>query len=198
MAAGCSSGEKAEGATASAEQWFELCTQCHGADGLGRREFQAPAIAGLPDWYVEGQLTKFKSGARGTHPDDVSGMRMRPMAIEIDTEADIKAIAALVAKMPAAKPAPLLTGGDKQAGQALYTPCTACHGPKGAGNPLLKSPPINRASDWYLLAQLKKFKEGVRGSDPRDITGAQMAPMAKVLADEQAMRNVVAYVMSLQ
>ena len=51
--------------------------------------------------------------------------------------------------------------------------------------------------DWYHLAQLKKFKSGVRGSNPQDITGAQMRPMSMLLADEQMMKDVVAYIKTL-
>ena len=34
----------------------------------------APAIAGLDQWYIEMQLGKFRSGLRGRHFDDISGM----------------------------------------------------------------------------------------------------------------------------
>ena len=38
------------------EQLFALCTQCHATDGGGNSEALAPAIAGLPVWYVQKQL----------------------------------------------------------------------------------------------------------------------------------------------
>jgi cytochrome c oxidase subunit 2 len=79
----------------------------------------------------------------------------------------------------------------------LYTPCTACHGADAAGNEQLKAPPLRGASDWYLLAQLKKFKEGHRGANPSDLEGAQMRPMAQTLPDEQAMKDVVAHIGTL-
>ena len=30
-------------------------------------------------------------------------------------------------------------------------------------------------SDWYLVTQLKNFKQGVRGAHPKDMYGPQMA-----------------------
>src|SRR5262245_63035021 len=74
-------------------QLFQLCVQCHGADGGGNSVALAPAIAGMDEWYVKAQLEKFRSGARGTHPDDVSGMRMRPMSLSLRSDEQIAAIA---------------------------------------------------------------------------------------------------------
>ena len=91
-----------------------------------------------------------------------------------------------------------MAGGDAARGKTLFTPCSACHGPDGAGKEQVKAPPLNHASDWYLLAQLKKFKEGIRGGTPADIEGAQMRPMATALTDEQAMKDVVAHIATLR
>ena len=44
---------------------FGLCAQCHGEQGEGNQVFGAPAIAGLPLWFVQSQLQKFRSGLRG-------------------------------------------------------------------------------------------------------------------------------------
>ncbi len=53
-------------------------------------------------------------------------------------------------------------------------------------------------SNWYQLSQLANYKKGLRGTHPDDIYGQQMAPMAAILPDEQAMNDVVAYISSLQ
>ena len=66
----------------------------------------------------------------------------------------------------------------------------------GSGNPALGSPPLKHASDWYLLSQLKKFKGGVRGTNPMDTNGALMVGMAQTLVDEQAMKDVIAHIMT--
>jgi len=75
--------------------------------------------------------------------------------------------------------------------------CAACHGADGKGNVQMNAPPLAGQHDWYLLAQLKKFKAGHRGLNPKDVTGGQMRPMAMTLADEQAMKNVVAHIQTL-
>jgi cytochrome c553 len=46
-------------------------------------------------------------------------------------------------------------------------------------------------------ATLNYFKEGVRGTAEGDTTGAMMRPMAMILADDAAVRNVSAYLASL-
>lgn len=181
---------------ATADQVYQLCTQCHGMELQGKPEIAAPAIAGLPEWYIENQLHKFKEGVRGTHFDDLAGMRMRPMAMSL-TQADITTIATKVAEMPRTETHVSLEGGDADAGKMLFAPCTACHGANALGNQQMSAPPLAQSNDWYLLTQLQNFKHGVRGANPNDTTGAQMRPMAQGLKDEQAMRDVIAYIGTL-
>jgi cytochrome c oxidase subunit 2 len=185
-------------ATASGPEIFQLCASCHGPAGEGNVLFNAPSIAGLPKWYLEAQLHKFRSGVRGTHPGDVTGMQMRPMAISFHNDQDLQAVAGYVASLPRPPATHAGAAGDATKGQALFAACAACHGPDGAGNEQLKAPPLKNASDWYLIAQLKKFKAGERGANPGDIEGAQMRPMAATLVDEQAMKDVVAHIMTLK
>jgi cytochrome c553 len=175
---------------------FQYCTQCHGDAGEGNPLSLAPGIGGLPAWYVESQLKKFRTGARGAHPDDVAGLRMRPMSRIIPSDQDVTAVAAHVASLPTPSQ-PRTVQGDPVRGQALYTPCAACHGADASGNPALFGPPLKHENDWYLLTQLHKFKAGIRGTNPADTTGALMRPMAMTLTDEQAMKDVVAYIMTL-
>jgi cytochrome c553 len=197
LATGCDYKVSAD-ATAPGQEIFELCVQCHGPAGGGNRDLNAPSIAGLPKWYVKAQLEKFRSGARGTHWQDIGGMQMRPMAISFHNGGDLEAVAGYVASLPRPTVAPQLEGGSAERGKALFTPCTACHGPDGAGNEQLKAPPLRGGSDWYLATQLAHFKSGVRGANPLDIEGAQMRPMAATLLDEQAVKDVVAYISSMK
>ncbi len=175
---------------------FQLCAACHGPSGAGNKLYRAPAIAGLPRSYVEAQLTKFKDGVRGFRAEDTEGLQMRPMARSLTTKEDVAAVAAYVASLkPASPPAP--TVGDAARGQAAYTVCLACHGPQAAGNEALNAPPLARQADWYLVAQLEKFRKGLRGTHEKDVTGAQMRAMAMTLTSEQAIADVVAYIRSL-
>lgn len=92
----------------------------------------------------------------------------------------------------------LQAAGDPAKGKTLFTVCIACHGQNGEGNPTLHSPAIGGQELWYLERQLKNFKDGIRGADPKDTWGATMRPMAMTLVDDQAIADVAAYVNSLK
>jgi len=176
---------------------FETCVPCHNADGSGNPEIGAPNIAGMKEWYVERELEKFRGGVRGMQFNDVEGMRMRPMALSITTDADVEAVAHYVENLPPVRH-PSTLPGDPKAGATLYATCGACHGDNGAGNKDLGAPQIAGVDDWYLANELRKFKSGVRGMNPKDREGRLMRPMARTLADDDAIRNVVAYVETLK
>jgi cytochrome c oxidase subunit 2 len=197
-AAACSVVGEREPPPASAQELFQLCQQCHGEHALGNQPVNAPSIAGLPQWYVESQLKKFKQGGRGTHFDDLSGMQMRPMAMSLHNDYEINTIAAYVASLQPKKPTPTITGGDANRGKALFAVCVACHQADAGGNEALKAPPLTHANDWYIATSLKKFKAGIRGTNPLDQTGALMRPMSQTLVDDQAVADVVAYITTLQ
>lgn len=178
---------------------YELCAACHGEAGQGNALYLAPAIGGMPLWYVQGQLTKFREGGRGTHFDDLQGMRMRPIARSLSTARgqDLEDVAAYVASLPPVKPDATLSGGDPARGAPHYAVCQACHGTAGEGVQATNGPPLANQSDWYLLSSLERFKSGVRGSAPNDPNGAVMRGMAAILQDEQAMKDVIAHIVSL-
>jgi cytochrome c553 len=134
---------------------------------------------------------------RGTHFDDIAGMRMRPMSLTLMKEGDVAAVSAYVAGLAPVTPPAALEGGNAANGKTLYTPCIACHAVDGSGNQALFGPPLANVSDWYLLKQLENFRSGVRGSKPGDQSGAMMRPMAMTLADEQAMKDVIAHIVTL-
>jgi len=178
---------------------YRLCAACHGESAAGDEAVGAPAIAGMPQWYLEGQLNQFRDGNRGTHFDDIMGMRMRPMALTLMREGDVEAVSAYITGMPTANPAPSLTGGDAVDGKAIYTTtCIACHGADGAGNQaMMGAAPLYRSSDWYLFRQIENFRAGIRGARPGDQSGALMRPMMLQMTDEQTIKNVIAYIMTL-
>ncbi len=177
---------------------FDLCGQCHGAAGEGNQLYLAPAISGLEEWYLRAQLENFMKGKRGSHPDDVGGLRMVPMSMSLRGNEDVSAVAAYTASLPPAHPKPVLEGGDVVRGQQLFVICAACHGPKGEGNRAVNSPSLRHTSDWYLLRALEKYKSGVRGGNPINVNAVMMRGMATQLVDEQAMKDVVAYIMTLR
>ncbi len=185
---------------ASGAELFQLCAQCHGEDGGGNKLYLAPAIAGLDEWYVEMQLNEFRNGYRGLHFDDIGGMRMRPMAMTLRSETELKNVAAYVAQMPKTSPAKTLEG-DVDNGKQLYVLCGACHGQQAEGMEAQKAPALTHLDDWYLVEQLMKFKLGIRGTRPGDPYGVLMgpnSPMALTLKTDQSVRDVVAYILTLR
>ena len=194
LVAGCGTQSR----QAHGQQLFKTCVPCHGQDGQGNLALRAPAIAGLPDWYLTAEITKFQNDIRGAHPDDMEGHRMRPMARTLYHKGDVEAVVGYVSKLKAHWVPPVMAGGDLAAGQQRYaTVCIACHGADGRGGQALGAPPIAGQADWYLRAQLKKFKSGMRGAHPDDKTGGMMRAMSSTLPDTLAMRDVIAYVKTL-
>jgi len=181
---------------ARGRQVYHLCATCHGAAGEGNQARHAPVIAGLPQWYLEAQLVKFKQGYRAYRAEDTAGLQMRPMARSLVTDADLKAVSAYVAALKPVRPAPTLEG-DAEQGKGAYAVCLACHGDRGQGNQGLGAPPLTHQADWYLAAQIGKFRQGLRGTHPKDTTGATMRPMSMTLADDHAIANVVAHIRTL-
>lgn len=90
-----------------------------------------------------------------------------------------------------------IPAGDPVAGKASYATCAACHGQSGEGNPAMNAPRLAGLPDWYIARQIKYYKQGIRGTHEEDVFGRQMAPMAGVLVNEQAIRNVTAYIDTL-
>lgn len=182
---------------ARARSLYKICTPCHGTAGEGNQTLAAPAIAGMPEWYINNQLVKFRAGARGKHPKDSAGMRMGPLSRSIPTEADVKTISAYVAGFKKANISRTITGNVVK-GETAYAVCSACHGADGAGNKDLNAPPLRGMNDWYLLTQLNNFKHKIRAGDPAtDPIGAGMAPMAALL-DEEGMKDVITYINALK
>jgi cytochrome c553 len=191
-----SSSKKADPSDKKGQLLFETCKACHGPHGEGNDNIQVPAIAGMPEWYLISTLKKFKHGIRGAHPDDRTGLQMRPMARQLIKEANLLAVAKTVAHLPKTEIKHLLHG-DAVKGKAGYMLCQACHGAKGEGNVAMKAPPLNQLPDWYIVAQLEKFKAGIRGVHPKDIEGKQMRPMAMALANKQVMTDIASYIATL-
>jgi len=91
----------------------------------------------------------------------------------------------------------LVLAGNVESGKALYETCVACHGANGEGNSELRAPGVAGQSESYLMRQLWDFKKGVRGKEPGDAGGAQMAPIAATLVDGDAIADVAAYIASM-
>ena len=87
--------------------------------------------------------------------------------------------------------------GDLIIGKQIYATCVACHGAGAEGNTLVNAPKLTGQGKWYLEHQLANFKQGIRGSNEKDVNGKVMAAMSMTLSDKAAISNVSAYINSL-
>ncbi len=178
-------------------RFYAVCASCHGNAAQGAAQRGAPRLNHLSPVYISAQLDKFRSGQRGGEGDTPLAIGMAGMAQTLPDEAAVAAVADYIASLES--PASALTvEGDPIRGEDYYKQlCGACHGAQAQGNRALHSPRLAGSDDWYLVTQLKAFREGVRGSHPEDRNGRQMRAMAATLPDEQAIRDVVSYLHSL-
>jgi cytochrome c553 len=183
-------------ASISGAELFEACAPCHGVVGEGKPAVGAPAIAGLPAWYVAAQLERFQTGVRGQHADDIEGLRMQALSRQLRSEAERTAVASHVASLPHVPNTAAAGGGDAAAGQQAYLLCAGCHGVTGMGFEAGKVPPLAGLDASYVVAQLGKFKKGVRGTMPDDAFGPVMRSVAESLSAE-TIDEVAAYVHAL-
>ncbi len=174
---------------------YAVCTACHGAQGEGIQALNAPKLSGQDPRYLKEQLRKYQTGLRGAHEDDTYGRQMAPMASTLPTEAMIDNVIAYIGTLSDTD-APATVTGDAEHGAELYTVCANCHGKDGQGIKM-NAPRQAGISDWYLLRQLENFKAGIRGGHPADLRGKQMGLMSQTLHDEQAMKDVIAYINTL-
>ena len=173
---------------------FAPCIACHGGRGEGNPAMNAPAIAGQDAAYLERQLRAFRSELRGKHKSDSLGAQMRAAASTLADDAAVAKVAAYVATLP--KTFSAAPGrGDLRNGNNLYHgKCGACHGGAAEGNAALKAPRLAGFDAAYIKRQFAYFRDGVRGTDPKDVPGRQMALMARTLPTERDLDDVIAFI----
>jgi cytochrome c oxidase subunit 2 len=177
---------------------YAVCSACHGPQGEGNQQLNAPKLAGLDAWYVRRQLLSYQQGIRGTTTGDQFGPQMAPMSQLVADPATRENVLAYIETLPSNVPTPTVTGGDAEHGRTLYSTCGTCHGADGGGRWATNAPRLAGMSDWYLERQLQYFKGGVRGVHADDIYGDQMALVASVLKGDNAIKDVIAYINTLR
>ena len=187
----------AQGNVEAGKAAYATCLACHGDQGQGNAALNAPRLNHLQPVYLASQLQKFRSGIRGGDSATATSRQMAPMAATLADDQAVLDVAAYAASLDSDKPVASIKGNATLGGAYYNQFCGACHGAGAVGNVALNSPRLAGSSDWYLLAQLKAFRSGERGSHPQDNTGKQMRAMAVVLPDDQALNDVVAYLASL-
>lgn len=168
-----------------------LCAGCHGIDGNSLNGMW-PILAGQHASYLVKQMKNFKSAER---TDPV----MQGMVAALSEE-DMQDIAAYFASQkikPVAFDKALLEAGENiyrgGIAEISVAACMACHSPGGGGNEPAAFPSLKGQHSEYLVAQLKKFRDGARSNDP----GSMMRGLSKRMSDSEMMA-VAAYISAIQ
>jgi cytochrome c oxidase subunit 2 len=163
-------------------------------------QFAVPAFRVKMDM-VPGMVTYFwftptRTGTYDALCEQLCGMAHFTMRGRVVVD-EPEAFQAWLARQPTFAQTQTAIAGNAAAGLASYAVCSACHGQQAEGNPQLNAPKLSGQASWYLVRQLQDFKLGVRGGADQDTYGKQMVPFAATLADDTAIKNVVAYIASL-
>lgn len=149
---------------AAGKEKAELCTGCHGENGISQME-NTPSLAAQPDQFIQWQLIFFRAGTRKNE-------QMQPIVEQLDNN-DIRNLGAYFASLqPPEKKAdndPDLSAKGKQA--AAGRRCASCHLDSYAGTKAVSR--IAGQREDYLLKALRDYKSGARA-------GGGMAAMAEV------------------
>jgi cytochrome c oxidase subunit 2 len=116
----------------------------------------------------------------------------------METSVGLKIFAAVVAVTIPLTTSLAHADDDISRSEELFALCGACYGLDGKGVETLKAPGLVNEADWYSVAQLKSLRSGMRGTHQSDLTGMQMRPMSPTLLDDQALRDVAAYIRTLR
>jgi len=173
---------------------FAPCVACHGKKGEGNPALNAPAIAGQDAAYLERQLRNYRTNRRGIHKSDALGAQMRALAATLADDAAVAKVASFAASLPKTVSSVPARGNLHNGNNVYQGKCGACHGSKAEGNAALKSPRLTGLDATYIKRQFAHFRDGVRGTDPQDIPGRQMAMMAKTLPNERDLDDVIAFI----
>ena len=179
------------------EEYYQDCAACHGQEGEGMKNMNAPRLAGLDKRYLQRQLRYYRDGVRGEHEEDEHGQQMAAMMGSLPDEDAIRDVVAYIDTLPDEPVESTIDEGNRERGEALYRNCVHCHAEDGKGNFATGAPMIAGQHDWYLEQQMKNFREGIRGSHDRDSFGMQMMMMSQVIQDDEMLRDLLTYINSL-
>ena len=158
----------------------QVCAVCHVADGNSVITLN-PKLAGQHPEYIVKQLKDFKSGER-------KNVMMTSMVGMLSSE-DMVNLGAYFGSQTA-KNDKARSNGAGSVGEKIYRggiadtgvpACASCHGPAGAGVPVLFPRLAGQHAD-YTLAQMNAFRTGERAN----------APMMRTIAAKMTDQDMVA------
>jgi cytochrome c553 len=157
---------------AAGKQKAEMCSACHGEDGISQTE-NIPSLAAQPDQFLQWQLVFFRGGARKNE-------QMQPIAEQVSNE-DIRLLGAYFASLTPPKPAsddnPDLSTKGAQA--AAGRRCASCHTDTYAGTKAVAR--LAGQREEYLVKALHDYKSGARSGG----AGSAMTDVAYPLSEEE-------------
>lgn len=180
--------------TERGERIYDICGACHGARGQGDQSLAAPPLAGQQPSYLLRQLRNFRSGVRGDKTD-TQAQQMQQILKTISIESDWQSVIDFVATLPLPR-SHETAAGDVARGKQIYATCAACHGSAGEGNESLEAPRLAQLPGWYILEQLRKFRNGTRGAGAGDGPGGRMRAIVTTLQFDQDASSVSAYIVN--
>lgn len=102
-----------KGNLAKGKKLYEpTCGICHGAEGGGIWAVNAPALAGMSDWYLVRQLENYKAGIRGGHAQDEYGFQMTSMVTALKDGNAINDVVAYINTLQVPTPAQAEVAAD--------------------------------------------------------------------------------------
>jgi cytochrome c553 len=71
-----------------------------------------------------------------------------------------------------------------------------CHRFNGHGEMAFRSSPLIGFQDWYLVLQMEKYRDGLRGGEDKDADGIKMHRIAETMTQEQ-LTDIAAHIAEL-
>ena len=165
------------------EQIYQHCKVCHGPKGLGGKEGKYPRIAGLPQPYIEKQLSDFKNRKRLNKPmiPVFNNWRFNQEAMAA-VASYLNQLPLVELDIPAYEPAAeILEQFESReemvvVGEDLFEDCIQCHGEQATGKADKKSPPLINQYPAYLRKQIGDFASGRRSHENSESLFGELAP----------------------
>lgn len=185
---------------AAGQALYTTCAGCHGDEGQGRPELGAPRLAGQSSAYLSHQLAMFRAGMRGSKRDPGAyQMRARANALP-NGDPSIGQVIGWIGTFTTPRPTDLdraSNAAGMPGAQAYGNLCAACHGTHGSGNKALSAPALRGLDALYIVKQVKDYRTGIRGYDPRDANGAVMVGAAQAVDSDATIDQIAAYLAQL-
>ena len=150
----------------AAQNPFDYCLLCHGANANGNYGIRAPKISGMETWYLTRQLENFAAGIRGVPADDAAGHEMRTVGMRLMQENVLPAAVQFIASLESKKPAPTVRATWPR--QAALPGLRRMPWRQGRGQRHAPGAGTGRAFGLVPGDAVANYQRGLRGADPRD------------------------------